>query len=286
MIDILKKAGIVNKPSPKSGKPRPVNLTEIGKEIFTLIANVREYTESVKELDNAIVKQFPLLRYPSLGKKDFTKEEYEQLVRMRDDSTKKTSSILKNRDWSEDEIVLFINNRYRPPSGIFNLLDETPLVVIKIILYKYLILLLSELNDTAMAIIPHVVIELITNILGYVHLPKYSDQSEIQRILDEATHEALAVTDSVTNSDGFRYKFMNTEVFRVLNSIFGIVNPRKEFLERNLEIHTEYLREQEAKSDKKLNRIVGLPGHISLWNPSKTKSLEFFQELVKIYSKT
>jgi DNA-binding MarR family transcriptional regulator len=124
IINILKKAGLVTKPNSRQGRTKEVNLTEVGNRITKLIGNVQTYTQSLQKLDKAVQQQF---QSPNTAK-----NEHEQ---------KTVRLILKNKGWKENEIDQFLDDEYKPPSGISNLLNLSPTIVINIVLYQYLGLL-------------------------------------------------------------------------------------------------------------------------------------------------
>lgn len=286
MINILKKGDIVTKPKARQGQPKEVSLTDIGNHLINLMQGVQEYTKSWKELDNAMVERFEypylkeekrsdslVLSFDPLLKKAVEEGKEENFVRIYDDKT--LPAVLKNRGWNDDEVDLFLYEKCRPPHGMSELLDRSPSIVINIILYKYLILLISELNETAKVVIQKIIIDLITEVVAYIQISRYPKEiPEIQRVLDRATKEAMTLTSFVAGGEGFFYKFMIPEVFGLLGSIFTIVNPRKDYLKKELDRHIEFVKEEKLKAEIKSDYY---------WDESKGRIVDFLEGLIKKY---
>jgi hypothetical protein len=226
-INYLAKSGLLNKSKPSRRSIKMIlKLTESGRNTANLILSVKKYIESWSKLGDTTEQTF-LFDYPLA-----------EMMRIQSFQTFNTGSYDNTTTGglevvgSLHELTTRFKHKLQPSTGLSYLVHQSPQLVINIIVYKYLLLLRLNQNELAKFIIQKIVIDLLTEVLTHMNIPEVSvTDNENDKISDAATGQALGLLDIVSLSGGFAYRFMNKEVIDVLDSIFSIVQPRKDFIE-------------------------------------------------------
>jgi hypothetical protein len=117
-------------------------------------------------------------------------------------------------------------------------------------------------------------IGLITDLVNYLDVPRISVKTDE---IDPIVGSMNGIIRSVMVGDGgFAYEFMNKEVFETLGSILNIVNPKKEYLKKELASFIET--REEAKSSGKGDKFAW--DEVS-WDDNYSKIIPFLEEFIK-----
>ena len=167
---------------------RNISLSEFGRKLGNLILNVVNYLERYLKLVEAVNSKFEVSDADRDELVELNLED--KIISQNDDSTyrinipKSVNRKLKNKGWEELERMRFTLEGYKPPRGILLLLEESPMIVNNMLLYKYRMLLEEGLNDIAKTIARRIIIDLITEVMTHVHARTRSgsESSEVDRI--------------------------------------------------------------------------------------------------------
>ena len=160
----------------------------IWEKVGNLILNVVNYLERYLKLVEAVNSKFEVSDADRDELVELNLED--KIISQNDDPTyrinipKSVNRKLKNKGWEELERMRFTLEGYKPPCGILLLLEESPMIVNNMLLYKYRMLLEEGLNDIAKTIARRIIIDLITEVMTHVHVRTRSgsESSEVDRI--------------------------------------------------------------------------------------------------------
>jgi hypothetical protein len=272
-MDYMEKAKLITKQTTKNSMKMEVSLTALGNKTATVITNTKKYISSRSKLEQSVADKLSVTHMSEIKAAQIKGcKIFDQVVQH--NMLVYPGSILKNRGWGDDEILRFAYDGLLPTLGIRHLINKSPNFVISILLDKYRMLLELEPNDLARTIIQKIIIDLITELMEYVHSDPhfYHGRSEQERIVDQMTGQAMRFTDRVTADGGFRYKFMTEEVTEVLDSIFSIIETRGELIQKRID---KWIESEKHKPRYEL---------ISYLHDKKTDSLPFYEKIVKKWS--
>ena len=244
---------------------RNISLSEFGRKLGNLILNVVNYLERYLKLVEAVNSKFEVSDADRDELVELNLED--KIISQNDDSTyrinipKSVNRKLKNKGWEELERMRFTLEGYKPPRGILLLLEESPMIVNNMLLYKYRMLLEEGLNDIAKTIARRIIIDLITEVMTHVHARTRSgsESSEVDRIASYIMKLAMDILKTVVNTGGFRYRFIFDEVSDVLETIFSIAGRRDETA-KELSHLIERERKRE-KFDRKISQEKNSPNY-------------------------
>ncbi|MDP9305350.1 MAG: hypothetical protein M3O68_03280, partial [Thermoproteota archaeon] len=126
-----------------------------------------------------------------------------------------------------------------PSAGILHVLEQSSSVVINILLYKYQMFLEMNINEIGKKIIQRIIIDLISTVLECFQVTDLNKNNDINSIRDHNCKLVMDHTIPVMSHGGFMYQYVNEGVTQVLDSMFSIVDPRKEFIKRSINYRLE-----------------------------------------------
>ena len=237
---------IVKSNSPRHSTKKIMSLTDMGKNIAQLIVNTEKYIQSLSELHKAIIREFDIsflndLTNPNELRKGICEKNKLHTI------LKKSDRMLEKKGWTQDERIRFAYDNFNVPHGITYVLDESPKQIFNILLYKYQILLQFSGNDVTKKLIQKVVIDLITDLLHYVHVKHLRETEDVEGVIDFTTEMVLDHTVGVSHIGAFMYHFMNKYVMELFDSMFSVVEPRRGFIGKRIDTQIDWTRKTAKK---------------------------------------
>jgi len=275
-IEILSRSALINKEKTLGNSIKmTITLTETGNLLAKLITSIETYVKAWKQLENGLAQKF---NAPELEGDALTP------IKSLSELRKRLERILKERGWTNEEVELLVHDNYKPSFGLLYLLEQSPAVAINILLRKYFLFLEMKVNEMAKRLISKIIIDLIATILQTFRLTVDEETNKIDRLRDQACDLVMDHITQVTFQGGFMYRFMNKEVTQVLDSMFTLAEPRKQYIKK-LEFRIENTQKKVASREREIMLHSAREGTLEIsMNNSMLKVIPFYQHVIKKWS--
>lgn len=243
-IEILKKGQLISKKRhPESRLKMIVSLTDLGKNVAHLISSIKSYIEAWSSLEKTMANKF---NPPEL---ESALQSTGSLQGLRSVS----NVVLKHRGWSREEIESFDYYEHQPSFGLTHLLEQSPSIVINMLLIKYSVFLEMQLNQFALSLLLKILIDLIAKVVETFRVRRQEGDTRILALTDKNCGLVMDHINLVLLNGGFVYRFINQDVVGTLDSMFSIAEPKKEFV-KNIAIRIDSIRAAADEIEREYQR--------------------------------